>query len=235
MLLLLYTFQFEKEKFSIRLKMKRGPKLRSKFVIIKRKEWNVMRYPSGITQPKRESTVKKQTIHYGRRGMRFEEMINQSNEYYLQHQLAVVHKKPTPIRLVKVDYPKRSAAKITEAYFTEASTTDYNGVYQGRYIDFEAKATKNKTNFPLKNFHEHQIQHMRACTKQGGICFVLLWFSEWKRCFLLDFEILDEFWQNQKNGRKSIPFSVIEEKGRECAIGGIPYVDYLAQINIKEA
>ena len=38
--------------------------------------------------------------------MRFEEAINESNKYYLSRGLAVIHKKPTPIQIVKVDYPK---------------------------------------------------------------------------------------------------------------------------------
>ena len=42
--------------------------------------------------------------------MDFEEAINQSNQYYLLNKQAVVHKKPTPVQIVKVDYPKRSAA-----------------------------------------------------------------------------------------------------------------------------
>lgn len=49
--------------------------------------------------------------------MRFEEAINESNQYYLAHQVAVIHKKPTPIQIVKVDYPRRSAAVIKEALF----------------------------------------------------------------------------------------------------------------------
>ena len=127
-------------------------------------------YPNGKVYHKTEwKSAKKSPLTFANRGMRFEEAINESNEYYLNKQIAVIHKKPTPIQIVKVDYPKRSAATIKEAYFKEASTTDYNGVYQGYYLDFEAKATQNKTSFPLKNFHSHQIEHMRNCLLQGGI------------------------------------------------------------------
>ncbi len=104
---------------------------------------------------------------YAKRGMSLEDEINHSNQYYLARHIAVIHKKPTPIQLVKVDYPKRSAAVIKEAYFRRPSTTDYNGVYRGYYIDFDAKETRNKNSFPLKNFHPHQIQHMRECVAQG--------------------------------------------------------------------
>ena len=72
-------------------------------------------------------------------------MINATNDYYLSHGLAVIHKKPTPIQIVRVDYPQRSRAKIVEAYFRQASTTDYSGVYDGYYIDFEAKETRAET------------------------------------------------------------------------------------------
>ena len=116
--------------------------------------------------------------------MTFEEDINETNQYYLDQGIAVIHKKPTPIQIVNVDYPKRSAAVIKEAYFKQASTTDYNGVYKGRYIDFEAKETKQQSSFPLKNFHEHQIVHMREVMNQKGICFVLLRFSINRRSVL---------------------------------------------------
>ena len=73
---------------------------------------------------------------FSNRGMSLEKDINQSNTYYLDEDKAVIHKKPTPVTIVKVDYPARNKAKITEAYYAESSTTDYNGIYKGKYIDF---------------------------------------------------------------------------------------------------
>ena len=104
-------------------------------------------------------------------------MINATNDYYLSHGIAVIHKKPTPVQIVRVDYPSSGVAlKIVEAYFRQASTTDYSGVYEGFYIDFEAKETRQKNAFPMKNFHSHQIQHMEQVLEQKGICFVLIHF-----------------------------------------------------------
>ena len=191
----------------------------------------MIQYPKGARRPTVINKSSVQETNYSRRGMRFETMINDSNTFYLSRNQAVIHKKPTPIRIAHVDYPKRSAAKITEAYFTEASTTDYNGVFKGRYIDFEAKETKNKTSFPLKNFHQHQITHMELCQKQGGVCFALLWFSHWRRAFILPFDVLNEYWVNQEMARKSIPLSVIEEKGYECPLGIQPPIDYLKALS----
>lgn len=119
------------------------------------------------------------------RGMSLEEDINQSNETYLIKDVAVVHKKPTPIQIVSVDYPSRNKAKITEAYFRTASTTDYHGVYKGRALDFEAKETKNKTLFPLNALHEHQVTHLRNVHRHGAIAFLIIRFYELNETFLI--------------------------------------------------
>lgn len=110
-------------------------------------------------------------IEYGGRGMSLEKDIEHSNTFYLKSDIAVIHKKPTPVQIVNVNYPKRSKAVINEAYFRTPSTTDYNGVYQGYYIDFEAKETKNKTSFPLNNIHDHQVEHMKNAYQQKVLCF----------------------------------------------------------------
>ena len=112
-----------------------------------------------------------------KRGMSLEEDLNESNIYYLEHNIAVIHKKPTPIQVVHVDYPLRSMAKNTEAYYKTPSTTDYNGIYNGYYIDFEAKETTSKTSFPLKNIHPHQVEHLKKIIEHGGIGFLIVLFK----------------------------------------------------------
>jgi recombination protein U len=145
------------------------------------------------------------------------------------HGLCIVHKKPTPIQIVKVDYPQRSKAKISEAYFKQASTTDYNGVYKGKYLDFEAKETRQKTSFPFSNFHKHQLKHMEAVLKQKGIAFVLLFFSSLQRIFYYPAEKLIRHYNASQ--RKSLKLSDIEQEGIELSIKIAPQIPYLEAID----
>lgn len=193
----------------------------------------MIRYPNGkYYNPvkKQNNVIKKE--EYSNRGMTLEEDINESNTFYLERNIAVIHKKPTPIQIVHVDYPKRSAAIIKEAYFKQASTTDYNGIYRGKYIDFEAKETKNKTSFPLQNFHEHQIKHMDGILQHGGICFVLIRFSAHDEIYLLEAEKLLYYWRRMLNdGRKSITKLEIETDGHKISLGYQPRIDYIKVID----
>ena len=192
---------------------------------------NGKRYIPKVTET--EAKVKKQRNHsYSNRGMTLEDDLNNTNEYYRERKIAVIHKKPTPVQIVQVDYPKRSAAVIKEAYFKQASTTDYNGVYKGKYIDFEAKETANTTSFPLKNFHQHQIDHMQEVVMQGGICFVILRFSKQEQVFLMQAKHLLSFWDRMKNGgRKSITKEEIEQIGILIPLGFQPRIDYIKIID----
>jgi len=196
----------------------------------------ICNYPNGSKvkgkkyQPEKFSQKKRHVVEFGKRGMNFEEAINQSNAYYLTHGFCVVHKKPTPIQIVKVDYPQRSKAKISEAYFKQASTTDYNGVYKGKYLDFEAKETKQKTSFPFSNFHQHQLKHMEAVLEQKGIAFVLLFFSRLQRVFFYPAEKLIEQYRTSK--RKSLKLSDIEQEGIELIIKIAPQIPYLEAVDV---
>ena len=199
----------------------------------------VFHYPNGRKfisvqkTDKAESGKKLHTnINYGKRGMTLEADLNETNEYYLNNNIAVIHKKPTPVQIVDVHYPKRSAAVIKEAYFKQASTTDYNGVYKGRYIDFEAKETKSPTSFPLKNFHEHQIRHMEQVLKQDGFPFIIFRFAATEEIFLMEAEHMIRFWGRMMDGgRKSISKQEIEETSFLIKLGLSPRIDYLKVVD----
>ncbi|MGG3845659.1 Holliday junction resolvase RecU [Aeribacillus pallidus] len=192
-----------------------------------------IRYPNGKLWKAKQNVANPVPveIQYSNRGMTLEDDLNETNLYYRENGIAVIHKKPTPIQIVSVDYPKRSAAVIKEAYFKQASTTDYNGVYKGKYIDFEAKETKNSS-FPLKNIHDHQIEHMKAVLEQNGICFLIIRFTKLNQIYFLEAEKLMHFWERKKNGgRKSISHQEIVECGHHIPLGYCPRVDYISIID----
>ncbi|MFG6148727.1 Holliday junction resolvase RecU [Halobacillus sp. B23F22_1] len=190
-----------------------------------------MNYPNGKKSPARASYTKTKP-DFSNRGMTLEDDIAATNEYYRIANIANIHKKPTPIQIVDVHYPKRSAAVIKEAYFKQASTTDFNGVYRGRYVDFEAKETKNKTSFPLSNIHQHQIDHMKDCHQHGGICFLIVKFTVHDETYLFPAENLFSYWEVQLNGgRKSIPYLDIKEKGIALNFHFQARVDYAKAID----
>ena len=78
--------------------------------------------------PKKINKAKKE-VSYVNRGMIFEQSINNTNQYYREINKALIHKKPTPIHIVKIDN-SNNHARICDAYFEQPSTTDYNGVYK---------------------------------------------------------------------------------------------------------
>ena len=164
-------------------------------------------------------------------GMFLEEIINESNEYYLNKNIAVIHKKPTPVQIVKVDYPSRDRAIITEAYYKTPSTTDYNGIYRGKYIDFEAKETNVTTSFSLNNVHPHQVIHLESVIKHGGIGFLIICFKKLNEAYLLPFDVFKEFWDKKESERKSIPYQVFKERAHLINLGYMPKIDYLKTVD----
>lgn len=109
----------------------------------------------------------------GLRGSTLEDMINRTNERYLEKGLALIQKIPTPITPVRIDKEHRH---ITLAYFEQRSTVDYIGAVQGIPVCFDAKEC-NADTFPLQNIHEHQVEFMKNFEKQDGVAFLLIYFS----------------------------------------------------------
>ena len=193
----------------------------------------VIRYPNGKTYSPvvKKSKNKNKDYSFSNRGKTLEDEIDETNEFYLSRGIAVIHKKPVPIQIVNVEYPSRSAAVIREAYFKTPSTTDYNGVWSGKYVDFEAKETENATSFPLKNIHPHQVEHMKRVFQQQGITFLIVRFSSVNRYFAVPFTMLEEKWKRmQTGGRKSIPLKEFEEEAIEINTGYSPRIAYLEAV-----
>ena len=139
----------------------------------------------------------------GLRGSTLEELINRTNEKYLENGLALIQKIPTPITPIKIDKEKRH---ITLAYFEQKSTVDYIGVVQGIPICFDAKECATDT-FSLQNIHEHQVEFMGNYEKQGGIAFFLIYYTGKNIFYYLPYEMLKFFWDRAKDGgRKSFRY-----------------------------
>ncbi len=191
-----------------------------------------MQYPAGTRKTTQRKKINKRPLSTANRGMSLEDDINYTNEYYLARNKAIIHKKPTPIQIVNVHYPKRSAAVIKEAYFKQAATTDYNGIYREKYIDFEAKETKNKTSFPFNNIHTHQIEHLKNVLNHGAIAFFIIRFTTLNETYFLDAKLIIDNWEKQSSGgRRSLSYDTIKKNGHLIPFHFQARVDFLKVID----
>lgn len=145
----------------------------------------------------------------GLRGSTLEDFINRTNEKYRLQGLALIQKIPTPITPVKIDKGKRH---ITLAYFEHRSTVDYIGAVQGIPVCFDAKECSSDT-FPLQNVHEHQVQFMEEFEKQGGISFLILYYSMRNQLYYMSYREMKKFWDRaQKGERKSFRYDELNAR-----------------------
>ena len=178
-----------------------------------------MRYPNST------KTFHK-VISHSNRGMVLEQLINEANKYYLENDLALIYKKPTPIGIINVK-SEGSKKIITKAFFKEPSTLDYNGIYKGKYIEFDAKETISKTSFPLANISKNQLKHIYAVNNHGGIAFLIISINN--SYYLLTAKNIIDFINNEK--RKSIPLKYIENNAYKINQKGFIKINYLEQLD----
>ena len=75
------------------------------------------------------------------------------------------------------------------------------------------------------------MQFMEDFNGQGGVAFLLIFFSEYNRYFFLPFEVLKTYWDKAQNGgRKSIPYTAFEDK-YELSLERDSVLNYLEGIN----
>ena len=162
----------------------------------------------------------------GLRGSTLEDLLNRTNEKYLENGLALIQKIPTPITPINIDKKSRH---ITLAYFDQKSTVDYIGAVQGIPVCFDAKECNTDT-FPLANIHEHQIRFMENFEKQDGIAFILIYNTHKEDFYYLNFKQLQSFWNRAKEGgRKSFRYDELDSSYFLPKVDGIlvPYLNTL--------
>ena len=164
----------------------------------------------------------------GLRGSTLEDMVNRTNERYLEKGLALIQKIPTPITPVQIDKEHRH---ITLAYFEQRSTVDYIGAVQGIPVCFDAKECVADT-FPLQNIHAHQVKFMGDFERQGGIAFLIIYYSQKNCLYYMRYEELLDFWKRAENGgRKSFRFDELNKDFFMMLQNGC-YVPYLDAMNL---
>ena len=120
-------------------------------------------------------------------GMGFESDISKCCDYYRSKGIADIYKRPTPIKVVRMS--KTKPGMIEEAYFEAKSTTDYVGIYKGKYIDFECKETIHDS-VPYHMIREQQYDHLSFILSLGGIGFFLVSFKSYQEVYLMKASII---------------------------------------------
>ena len=164
----------------------------------------------------------------GLRGSTFENLINETNSYYRDHNLALVQKIPTPITPLEFHSEKKM---ITKAFFEKDSTVDYIGVVQGVPVCFDAKECSTDT-FSMQNIHEHQYRFMADFEKQGGVAFLLIMFTERNDYYYLRFSELKTYVDRMAQGHpKNFKYLELEDDYFLKPANGVfvPYLDGLAR------
>lgn len=162
----------------------------------------------------------------GLRGSTLEDLINRTNERYLESGLALIQKIPTPITPITIDKETRH---ITLAYFEQKSTVDYIGAVQGIPVCFDAKECAADT-FALQNIHEHQVEFMNRFEEQGGIAFFIIFYTHKDLFYYLPYGMLRFFWDRAAaGGRKSFRFEELNPAYTMPRKNGlfVPYLDML--------
>ncbi|AKU80102.1 Holliday junction resolvase RecU [Spiroplasma turonicum] len=120
------------------------------------------------------------------KGLFLETIINNSikNDDYEKGYL--IYKMPINSKLINCE------GNIVKSILETNYFCDYIGIYNGFYIEFEAKETE-KTYFNLNNIKSNQKNKMYKVIENKGIAFVLIYFHIYNEIFLIDANDLKNF------------------------------------------
>jgi recombination protein U len=135
------------------------------------------------------------------RGNELEKAANKANISYRKADEALILKVPTGITITK------------HGAIPQKSTVDFVGILKGgKFIAYDAKETKSKTSFPLKNIHQHQYEYLKYANKLGGVAFFLIHFTTLyeSKAFIVPMDLIIRYWERET--RKSIPITEFKKE-----------------------
>ncbi|AGR41962.1 Holliday junction resolvase RecU [Spiroplasma diminutum] len=145
------------------------------------------------------------------KGMYLETLINNSINR-LDENNALIYKMPISNNILSVEN-NIITARLNKNYFC-----DYIGLWNGFYLEFEAKETEMEF-FNLRNIKKHQLNKLEKVKNNKGIGFLLIYFHIYEKLFLLNISDLKNI-KTQK-----IPFKYFQDNFLEIDISGI-YFDF---------
>ncbi|PPA82384.1 Holliday junction resolvase RecU [Brevibacillus laterosporus] len=170
-------------------------------------------------------------MSHANRGKAFENLIERAIRQYKKADVAIFHKRATPIKPVRM-----RGGRIVDGIYEKPSTVDYDGCYKGKCIYFEAKSTASTTSFALDNIHEHQMEHLENTQKHGAICFFLIEFAKKQEVYFVPLPVIQmALLHASTGGRKSIPYDTFKQyaylvpKNKRAVLDYLIFVDKLIE------
>ncbi|WP_161565538.1 Holliday junction resolvase RecU [Mycoplasma sp. ATU-Cv-703] len=153
-------------------------------------------------------------------GLWWELIINQTIRLYQDQKVALIHKLALETKIFKTERAK-PFKRVTNALIFARSRADYYGLFQGRFIAFEAKSTI-KNSWAVNQIKPHQLKYLLEVEQLGGISFCLVAFLTQTRFFVVPMTFL-------RQNRQSVYSLVqIEKVACETSLRYPGYLDLLS-------
>ncbi len=151
-------------------------------------------------------------------GYFLEQLIEITVEIYKNEKIALFHKRNIN------DFFKLKKLNINNNKIQNYSGCDFLGIYNGNYITIEAKECKGNE-LKLKNISFKQLNEMELSTQLKGYSFIIIYFTDYEKYFLIDYTKITEIKKSKINIKE------IQEIGYEIFIV-IPFkLDFIKEIN----
>ncbi len=151
------------------------------------------------------------------KGTLIECIINRSIAWFLTEERALFFQKTT-----------MAVFQNNQWCFLKKSTTDYYGLYRQKYIEIEAKQTKQLT-FKFNAIQAHQWKQLSLVRQHGGYAFLIIQFTNVDKIFMIESLCLSELFQ--KNNQKPIHWEQFVKYGYQLELQYPVVIDFLNYID----